>query len=282
MWGGFLICKMGIRPLWGGSQAGEDWEGFSHFFQVPILSHRRDSWQSDMPGFGEGAKTVPTLSTQDLPLRWLLSRPGCPARHPAVPSGKTWNKSRQRAPQTEGIAHGFQNRIDGSPGPRPGSPGPRVRRLSSRGHTSSWREEVRGKRGWGSLSVLPSHPGPGPKEGEPVKLERLHPPYKINEADRWERGWRTVQCGASLPGWCHLELGSLGLGPGSAIFPAGGLTPPSIHSFCMNGVQILPCTIQPGCYTPKRIPSSLSCPGQQIHKGDFLICLLGKETFSFT
>lgn len=75
------------------------------------------------------------------------------------------------------------------------------------------------------------------------------------------KGWRTVQCGASLPSWCHLELGGLGLGPGSAIFPAGGLTPPSIHSFCMNGVQILPCRIQPGCYAPNRIPSFLSAQG---------------------
>lgn len=37
----------------------------------------------------------------------------------------------------------------------------------------------------------------------------------------------TVQCGASLTGECHLELGSLGSGPGSAIYPAGGLTSPS-------------------------------------------------------
>lgn len=40
-------------------------------------------------------------------------------------------------------------------------------------------------------------------------------------------GLQTVQCGASLTGWCHLELGSLGSGPGSAIYPAGGLSSPS-------------------------------------------------------
>lgn len=48
-----------------------------------------------------------------------------------------------------------------------------------------------------------------------------------------QRGWRmgsslqTVQRVAWLPGWCHLELGRPGSGPGSAIYPAGGLTPPS-------------------------------------------------------
>lgn len=38
---------------------------------------------------------------------------------------------------------------------------------------------------------------------------------------------QTARCVASLPGWCHLELGQPGPGPGSAIYPAGGLTSPS-------------------------------------------------------
>lgn len=102
---------------------------------------------SDGPGFGEGAKMVPTPvhtgPSSSLPPE--LPRGPCPS--PCCAIWQDTEKSRQQAAQREGIAHGFQNRIDGSPGPRPGSLGPRVRRLSSRGHTSSWGEEVRGKMG---------------------------------------------------------------------------------------------------------------------------------------
>lgn len=37
-----------------GAGTGEGWEGLSPLSQVPILSHRRDNWQSDGPGVMRG------------------------------------------------------------------------------------------------------------------------------------------------------------------------------------------------------------------------------------
>lgn len=95
---------------------------------------------------GGGTKKVPTPVHMDSSSSLAPEPPLRPCPSPCCAISRTWKESRQQEPQREGIAHGFQNRIDESPGPRPGSPGPQVRRLSFRDHTFSWGKETRGKR----------------------------------------------------------------------------------------------------------------------------------------
>lgn len=113
--------------------------------------------QLDGPGLGERTKAVPSPVHTGPSSSLAPEPPREPCPSPCCAIWQDTEQSRQQAAQREGIAHGFQNRIDGSPGPRPGSPGPRVRRPSSQGHTFSWGEEVRGKMGWGGLSGAPSN-----------------------------------------------------------------------------------------------------------------------------
>lgn len=95
---------------------------------------------------GEETREVPTPVHTGSSSSLVPEPPLRPCPSPCCAIQQDRKESRQQAPQREGIAHGFQNRIDESPGPRPGSPGPPVQRLSFQGRTSSWGKEARGKR----------------------------------------------------------------------------------------------------------------------------------------
>lgn len=113
----------------------------------PQPQERQLAVQLSGQSIGEGTKKVPTPVHKDSSSSLAPEPPLRPCPSPCCAVSRTWKESRQQAPQREGIAHGFQNRIDESPGPRPGSPGPQVRRLSFRDHTFSWGEGNQRKEG---------------------------------------------------------------------------------------------------------------------------------------
>lgn len=173
-----------------------------------------------------------------------------------MPSSRTWKESRQQAPQRQGIAHGFQNRIDESPGPRPGSPGPQVRRLSFQGHTSSWRKEARGKRGLRRRLLV------DPPRRVSWRMGMTTPSSRGQQ----RRSFHTVE----QDRWCQLHPGS----PSSArVLP---LTDDRVPSMCVSlwereyqeGVRHH--AVQPAPHSPHCTPFPGSDP-----KGLFLTCLLG-------